>query len=372
MADQPLPLPNSYWLEPGRILCGEYPGGRDGDETRERLRRLLDVGIDCFFDLTESGEREPYEGVLSKVSSGAPVVYRRLPIPDHGLPHSAEYMQEILDALDAALGDGRCIYLHCRAGIGRTNLVAGCWFASEVSNGAGALSRLNERWRDSARSSSWPTVPETDAQCDFVRAWRPLRRRDLATPDPVRDAPTAGEFRDRLRGMLLGLAAAEAEGHAVHGLPAGAWADRTAMALCLAESFVARSGNDPADQVQRYQSWQRAGRWSSTGACVGASAATVRALATAQWTGNPYAGSHDPVRADAEPLARIGPAVAWHHGDARAAIEAAVHLHARHAPGPADARCGSLCRGAARGRPGGRGQIGAARADVRTGAGTLG
>ena len=124
---------------------------------------------------------------------------------------------------------------------------------------------------------------------------------------------------------MLGLAAGDSLGHAMHGLPAGAWSDKTAMALCLAESLVSRNGSDPADQVERYQDWQRSGRWSSTGSCVGISAATSRALAAAQWTGNPYAGSHDPAHADAEPLARIGPAVAWYLDDPLKAIEAAVN-----------------------------------------------
>ena len=110
-----------------------------------------------------------------------------------------------------------------------------------------------------------------------------------------------------------------------YALPAGAWTDKTAMALCLAESLVAQGGFDAGDQVQRYQAWRRDGRWTSTGSCIGISTPTTRALAPTQWTGNPYAGSHDPAQADPEPLARIGPAVAWHAADPRAAIEAAVN-----------------------------------------------
>ena len=138
-------------------------------------------------------------------------------------------------------------------------------------------------------------------------------------------AAAGANLRDRVRGMLIGLAAGDALGHAIHGLPAGAWSDKTAMALCLAESLVSQDGPDAADQVARYCEWQRAGIWSSTGSCVGISAATARALAAAQWSGNPYAGSHDPAHADAEPLARIGPAVAWFHAAPAAAIDAAVN-----------------------------------------------
>jgi ADP-ribosylglycohydrolase len=312
---EPLPLPNSYWLEPGRILCGQYPGGRDEAETRERLRLLFDAGIDCFIDLTESGERDPYERQLAAMRPSAPVEYRRLPIPDHGLPQSLGHMQDVLNELDRALAAGRRVYLHCRAGIGRTNLVAGCWLVNRGFGGEAALAQLNERWQSCSRSGTWPSVPETEAQGDFVREWRPQRDAGHAA---------AADSRDRVRGMLLGLASAEALNHAAHGLPAGAWADKTALTLCLADSFIACGGSDAEDQVQRFQSWQRAGLWTSTGVCVGASAATVRALAAARWSGNAFSGSHDPARAEAEPLARIGPAVAWHHADPRAAVEAAV------------------------------------------------
>jgi protein-tyrosine phosphatase len=235
VTDESPPLPNSYWLESGRILCGQYPGGRDEVETQERLRVLFGNGINCFIDLTESGEREPYERYLTTLRSSAPVEYRRMPIPDHGLPQSLGHMQDILNELDRALAAGRRIYLHCRAGIGRTNLVAGCWLVNRGFSGEGALAQLNERWQSCSRSGAWPSVPETEAQCDFVREWR---------PGHVEGHAAAADSRDRVRGMLLGLAAAEAQSHAAHGLPAGAWADKTAMTLCLADSFIACGGSE--------------------------------------------------------------------------------------------------------------------------------
>ncbi len=316
------PLPNSYWLEPKRILAGEHPSGAGDDATAKRLRALLEAGIDCFIDLTEAGELDSYERQLAKVAGQREAVYLQRPIPDHGVPESRAKMQEILDALEGALADGRCVYLHCRAGIGRTNLVAGCWLASQGGGGDAALEHLNHQWRGSRRSRSWPTVPETEAQVEFVRGWRPRKER---RPAAVAVPTLAGDLRDRVRGLLLGLAAGDALGHAIHGLPVGAWAGRTAMALCLAESFVVMGGPDASDQAARYQDWQRTGRWSSTGTCVGVSAATSRALAAARWSGNPYSGSHDPAHADAEPLGHVGPAVAWHWANPASSIEAAVN-----------------------------------------------
>jgi ADP-ribosyl-[dinitrogen reductase] hydrolase len=321
------PLPNSHWIQPQRLLAGEHPSGLDDAATRKRLARLVGAGIDCFIDLTEPREFTSYEPMLAELPGGRAVAYLRRPIRDHGLPESAAHMQRILDTLDRALAEGRSVYLHCRAGIGRTNMVAGCWIASQGAGGAAALEQLNHAWRGNARARRWAQVPETEGQIDFVRRWQspraePAAVQAAATP-PVKKA-AAGELRDRVRGMMLGLAAGDALGHALVGLPPGAWSDKTAMALCLADSLVECGGSDPAHQVERFCSWQRSGLWSSTGSCVGISAATSRALASAQWSGNPYAGSHDPAHADAEPLARIGPAVAWFRDAPREGIDAAV------------------------------------------------
>jgi ADP-ribosylglycohydrolase len=336
----PAPVDNAYWVEPGRLLAGDYPGRRDEDATRERLSRLLEAGIDCFIDLTESGEVAPYEQFLPGPYGRGAVLYLQKPIRDHGLPRDPAEMLEILDEIDAALAEGRRVYLHCRAGIGRTNLVVGCWLARRGHRGEAALDRLNELWQSSPRARAWPRVPETVEQEDYVRGWREGPAGTERRGSPWRES---GGLRGRCRGMLLGLAAGDAAGQAlVHRrpgsfapvgdllgggpfeLPRGAWSDETAMALCLAESLVACRGVNLADQVERYALWQREGVGSSTGQCIGISAATARALAQAQWTGQPRAGSHDPARADKEPLARIGPAVALYVRDPRQAVEAAV------------------------------------------------
>jgi ADP-ribosylglycohydrolase len=319
------PLRNTHWIEPGRLLAGEHPCGAGERATRKRIAKLVGAGIDCFLDLTEPGETEPYEQLLAGAAPGREIAYLRRPIPDHGVPGSDAVMRDILTALDEALAGGRTVYMHCRAGIGRTNLVAGCWMAAREGAGIAALEELNRRWRANGRSRTWPVVPETPAQAEFVRGWpRPATAAPPAAAIPA-VSPASADLRDRVRGMLLGLAAGEASSHAIHGLPVGAWADRTAMALCLAESLVSQDGPDGADQVARYREWQHAGIWSSTGSCVGISAATSKALAAAQWSGNPYSGSHDPAHAEAEPLARIGPAVAWYHASPGAGIDAAVN-----------------------------------------------
>ena len=87
MASLPKPLAESYWVIPGRLLAGKYPGGKKIQELERRVGPLLDAGFDAFIDLTEAGELPPYEGYLPEG-----VVYVRKPITDHGVPRDSAFM----------------------------------------------------------------------------------------------------------------------------------------------------------------------------------------------------------------------------------------------------------------------------------------
>ena len=162
------PLPNSYWVTPGALLGGEYPGGESAADTLERLRVLMDAGVDCFINLTRPGELPAYSTLLP-----AGVWYFHLPILDHGLPVDHAYMRQIQAALRGALAAGRCVYVHCRMGIGRTGTVLGCRLVEQGLSGTDALDELNRAWQQCARAARWPAVPETGEQRQFVATWEP-------------------------------------------------------------------------------------------------------------------------------------------------------------------------------------------------------
>jgi len=160
------PLANTYWVTPGKLLGGEYPGGESGEDTQLRLRALLEAGVDCFVNLTRPGELPAYSTLLPEG-----VWYFHLPIQDHGLPVDRDYMRQIQSAISGALGAGRCVYVHCRMGIGRTGTVLGCQLVEQGLSGEDALEELNRAWQQCTRAQRWPSVPETREQIQFVASW---------------------------------------------------------------------------------------------------------------------------------------------------------------------------------------------------------
>jgi hypothetical protein len=172
MAERPRPISESYWVEPGRLLAGEYPGGHDEERTRKRVDALLEAGFDTFIDLTRPNEIAPYAVILREEAQMYEVdaIYRRFPIGDFGLP-TPELMNDLLTTMEEALKAGRNVYLHCWGGIGRTGTTVGCYLVRQGMTGDEALDQLAAWWRTVPKSSYHLRSPETEAQADFVRAW---------------------------------------------------------------------------------------------------------------------------------------------------------------------------------------------------------
>lgn len=320
----PSPIPNSYWVIPGQLLAGEYPGSTSRADAMEKLERLLAAGVTSFIDLTEEEELPAYHGLLHKLTEQA-IRHRRWSITDHGIPESPRRMSEIQDYLDKELRAGQCVYVHCRAGIGRTGTTIACHLIRNGLANEAALDRLQDLWRFCARSKGWPRVPETEEQVAFVREWRDQR---------VAEGAAVGiANQSRYEGALVGLALGDAlatmiasSGHDAAALTArarehGDWATgaQTAMTMAVLESLMARGQCDSRDQLQRYLDWTR-----QTTAPIPPE--LKRALAVWQWSKKPMPGSHDPKNLDAHTLARsLAPAM-YLGANAAGAIELAVEV----------------------------------------------
>jgi hypothetical protein len=164
------PLPNSYWVIPGRLLAGEYPIGSDYSDARARLARFREAGINHFIDLTEKAELPAYRHLLPVYTR-----YQNSPIADSRVPESATQVQALLSDIRAAVEAKHSVYVHCRQGIGRTGLIMGCYLADAAGDGKSAVKELNQLWQQSERAKSWPTIPQTAEQADYIRRWPKLK-----------------------------------------------------------------------------------------------------------------------------------------------------------------------------------------------------
>jgi ADP-ribosylglycohydrolase len=356
-------LGSCYWVIPGQLLAGEHPSGDTPAAQRARLKSLLDTGIDCFVDLTMPRELDAYDGELP-----AEAEYFRGSIQDHSVPALREDMARILDFLQRSLARGRGVYVHCRAGIGRTGIVVGCLLVEHGRTGDQALQELNQLWQMSPRAKVWPFVPETDEQVEYIRNWS----RNI--PDAPALPSGTDDLRARFRGALAGLAVGDALaattqnqeegaftpvedilGGGPLALPPGAWSDDTAMALCLAESLLERGGFDARDQMQRYGRWQQQGHLSATGQALGITASTTRALALSKWQRKLFSGSHDPAQLDPEPLSRAPAAVMFFYATPQVAVHQACEAARTTCQAPLVLECcrlyGAIFYGALAGRP---------------------
>jgi len=175
----PTPLRGSYWVVPGQLLAGEYPGEVEPEMTDKRLRAFLAGGIRTFVDLTDEGEINEdakvipaYRSILRQASEEAFVqtTYANIPIEDRGVP-SPWTMRCILDVIDRSLSDENPVYVHCWAGRGRTGTVVGCYLKRHgLAGDAEVIPMLAQMRRDVPNGRE--TSPHTKDQIRMVTTWK--------------------------------------------------------------------------------------------------------------------------------------------------------------------------------------------------------
>lgn len=170
-------IPQHYPIEAGKLYGGEYPGDRDPNIAKTRLRHLVTLGIRTFVDLTAPADRmAPYEGLLAELEEevGSPLRRISLPIADMGIPKAKETMQAILQHIRESTSLSQAVYIHCWGGIGRTGTVVGCWLRESGYESEAALAHVQHLYASHMpKVRIHPESPQTPAQKNYIRFWQP-------------------------------------------------------------------------------------------------------------------------------------------------------------------------------------------------------
>lgn len=164
------PLP-AYVLPLG--LSGELvltPCPPAGAALARSMRELCERGVSAVLSLLPDDEAKAL-GVADEpeVAARFGLVFFSFPIDDRSVPSTPSTIVPLLEQLLDRLRNGENIAVHCRAGIGRTGLVACCVL---VWTGCSPVEA-----RDIAANARGLPVPETAEQCAFIEAVADLHAR---------------------------------------------------------------------------------------------------------------------------------------------------------------------------------------------------
>lgn len=137
---------------------------RAGDWLETEIEEWKTSGIDLVVSLLERDEvSELGLQCEAELSRSRGIEFVSFPIPDRGLPASHQETSQLAHLLADALRDGRFVAIHCRAGIGRSSVIAACALICSGIDAEEALALI--------RDSRGLIVPDTDEQRDWVIAF---------------------------------------------------------------------------------------------------------------------------------------------------------------------------------------------------------
>ena len=123
---------NIYWIPgpwAGKLAILARPRGNDWLE--DEIRGWREAGVQVVVSLL--GPEEELELGLSDEANlvqTASLRFVSFPIEDYGVPASEAALHELIKKVEHLLDHGHNVGVHCRAGIGRSSLVAACLLVS--------------------------------------------------------------------------------------------------------------------------------------------------------------------------------------------------------------------------------------------------
>jgi len=178
--DRPLPKDKStYWIVPGLLMAGEWPGGIDPDEIHSTIFEYLNVGVRTFVNLVpdhehahlrESPNYDRYAKALAR-ERRISIQHRPYPFRDMTVPTVTTTFRDLLTDISVFIDSGKPTYIHCWAGLGRTGVVVGAWLREHtVVPPDQILAYLNLLRILSGDDTSYAS-PQTEEQIQFIQNW---------------------------------------------------------------------------------------------------------------------------------------------------------------------------------------------------------
>jgi protein-tyrosine phosphatase len=150
-----------YWIDasPFRLAIAARPRG--GDWLGNELQRLQNSGLQILVSMLTHGEADEL-GLTNEhgecVAYG--LEYLNFPIEDRAIPENVLEFKRFVNQVVAQLKDGKVVAIHCRAGIGRSSLLA-CSVLVQLGITPSQAWPLIQKARGCA-------VPDTEEQKRFV------------------------------------------------------------------------------------------------------------------------------------------------------------------------------------------------------------
>ena len=173
-----VPFNRSYWVVPGKILAGGYPGSEDPMEEKRKLKGLIRAGARHVISLMEAQEYDPpddpfapyvdhMESIAQKLTIS--VTFDQISIKDFSVPTERQ-MVRIINQIDMCIKYDKPVYVHCWGGKGRTGTVVACYLARHgYAAGNDVIDKIKELRKNTENFSD--LSPETREQINMVINW---------------------------------------------------------------------------------------------------------------------------------------------------------------------------------------------------------
>jgi atypical dual specificity phosphatase len=141
------------WVEPSILAAGSVPVEADDIRSlhREKIRAILTLTerpITAFHEITPD------------LLASFDITYLHVPVPDQ-FPPNLDQARIILDFISQMTSQGRPLFVHCQAGIGRTGTVLHLYYIAQGLMFEEAVARV--------RSKRIQCILLTDLQVEFLK-----------------------------------------------------------------------------------------------------------------------------------------------------------------------------------------------------------